>query len=126
MAKLCFNSRDELVIIDIDKIAYIKADGNYTKIIYISGQETNISLGLSKLEEFIRRALPKDKPSSFVRLGRSLMINQKYLYHISITRQRVTLSEYQDKFLTINGVPKALIKNYKELLGKTYAVNNDK
>lgn len=122
MAKLCFNSRDELIMIDIDSIAYIKADGNYTKMIYISGQETNVSLGLSKLEEYIRKALPKDKPSSFVRLGRSLMINQRFLYHISITRQKLTLSDYQNKFHTII-VPKLLLKKYKELIGGTYAVN---
>ena len=32
MKKICINNRDEMIILVVDNIAYILADGNYTKI----------------------------------------------------------------------------------------------
>lgn len=36
MNKLYFNARDELTCININLIALVQADGNYSKIIYIN------------------------------------------------------------------------------------------
>ena len=41
MAKLCLNSRDELLFLDLDKIAFFKANGNYTNITYRSEEHTS-------------------------------------------------------------------------------------
>ena len=79
MYKLCLNSRDELLIIDLEKIAYFQANGNYTHLNYIAGETHLLTVGLSKVEEFIRGTWPKDRPSPFVRLGRSLIVNQTYI-----------------------------------------------
>ena len=79
MKKLCINSRDELVIIDLEKIMFLQANGNYTLFVYAEGQKTMVSLGLTKVEEILKKTLPIDKPSSFVRMGRSLIINLKYM-----------------------------------------------
>ncbi|WP_305239527.1 LytTR family transcriptional regulator DNA-binding domain-containing protein [uncultured Muribaculum sp.] len=94
MAKLCLNSRDELLFLDLDKIAFFKANGNYTNITYIEGQQQMITMGLSKVEQVLRTALQPGKPSPFLRLGRSLIINQSYLYSISVVRQRLNLSDF--------------------------------
>lgn len=53
MLKLCINSRDELFVLDLDKVAYIQASGNYSRIVYIGGMQMMITLGLSKLEGMI-------------------------------------------------------------------------
>ena len=45
MKKICINNRDEMIILFVDNIAYIMADGNYTKICYIGGLSTVLSLG---------------------------------------------------------------------------------
>lgn len=120
MLKLCINSRDELFVLDLDKVAYIQASGNYSRIVYIGGMQMMITLGLSKLEGMIKMIVPKDRRSPFVRLGRSLLVNQTYLTHINVLKQRLTLSDNQEHSYELD-VPKALLKAYKDLIRKSFA-----
>lgn len=120
MLKLCINSRDELFVLDLDKVAYIQASGNYSRIVYIGGMQMMITLGLSKLEGMIKMIVPKDRRSPFVRLGRSLLVNQTYLTHINVLKQRLTLSDNQEQSYVLD-VPKALLKAYKDLIRKSFA-----
>lgn len=120
MLKLCINSRDELFVLDLDKVAYIQASGNYSRIVYIGGMQMMITLGLSKLEGMIKMIVPKDRRSPFVRLGRSLLVNQTYLTHINVLKQRLTLSDNQERSYVLD-VPKALLKAYKDLIRKSFA-----
>lgn len=120
MLKLCINSRDELFVLDLDKVAYIQASGNYSRIVYIGGMQMMITLGLSKLEGMIKMIVPKDRWSPFVRLGRSLLVNQTYLTHINVLKQRLTLSDNQEHSYVLD-VPKALLKAYKDLIRKSFA-----
>ncbi len=115
MYKLCLNSRDELIIIDLAKIAFFQANGNYTHMQYIKGETHLLTIGISKVEEFIRQVWPADQPSPFIRLGRSLLINQTYLTEINILKQRITLSDRETNSYTL-AVPKPLLKQYKELI----------
>lgn len=50
MKKICLNNRDEMIMLFVDNIAYIMADGNYTKICYIGGMTTVLSFGISPFE----------------------------------------------------------------------------
>ncbi len=120
MYKLCINSRDELLIIDLSKVAYFHANGNYTQLTYIGGKTHLLTIGLSKVEEFIRKSWPATQQSPFVRLGRSLIINQMYLTEISVTRQKITLSDYGANNYNVS-VPKPLLKQYKEKIGTYFA-----
>lgn len=120
MLKLCINSRDELFVLDLDKVAYIQASGNYSRIVYIGGMQMMITLGLSKLEGMIKMIVPKDRRSPFVRLGRSLLVNQTYLTHINVLKQRLTLSDNQEHSYVLDE-PKALLKAYKDLIRKSFA-----
>lgn len=54
MMKTCLNSRDGLIVLEMDKLAYIQADGNYANLVYMCGDSVLVTLGLSKLEEVIR------------------------------------------------------------------------
>ncbi len=112
MYKLCLNSRDELLIIDLQKTAFFQANGNYTHINYISGGSHLVTLGLSKIEEYLRKSWPKDVPSPFVRLGRSIIINQEFLSGISVIKQKITLSDNDGHSFLLN-IPKPLLKEYK-------------
>ncbi len=119
MYKLCLNSRDELLIIDLEKIAFFKANGNYTHMNYILGETHLLTIGLSKVEEFIRMTWPKSTPSPFVRLGRSLIINQSFLSEISVLKQRIVLSDKCEHSYSLS-VPKPLLKEYKERINEFY------
>ncbi|MCM1021944.1 MAG: LytTR family transcriptional regulator [Muribaculum sp.] len=120
MSKLCLNSRDELLFVDLNKIAFFRANGNYTNITYIEGQQQMLTMGLSKVEQVLRTALPQGKPSPFLRLGRSLIINQTYLYSISVVRQRLTLSDFRGHTLAL-AVPKQLLRDYKDKIASLYS-----
>lgn len=120
MANLCLNSRDELILLEVEKIAYLQANGNYTILTYIGGQQLLLTIGLSGVEQLIRQALPKSAPGAFVRLGRSLIINQMYLCSISVPKQKVVLSDRGANVYTLS-VPKDLLKVYKRKIADTFA-----
>ena len=119
MAKLCLNSRDELIIVNLDKVACIQANGNYTNIIYIDGLKVMFSIGLSKMEELIKTDYPKNHPSPFVRMGRSLIINQTYLIRINILKQQMVLSDFGNHHYTLT-IPKQLLKAYRDMIRNNY------
>ena len=50
MANLYFNNRDELIRIDTDLVAAIQANGNYSRVVYITKREFMLTHGISKLE----------------------------------------------------------------------------
>lgn len=122
MAKFCLNMRDEMLIIDLDKVAFFQANGNYTELTYIEGQKQMLTLGLSKVEEYIKKVLPADIPSSFIRIGRSLIINQRYLYSINTLKQKLVLSDCTNHIYILS-VSKNLLKAYKDIMSNKYSVN---
>lgn len=123
MYKLCLNSRDELLIIDLSKIAYFQANGNYTHLCYIGGETHLLTTGLSKIEDYIRMSWPKGTSSPYVRLGRSLLINQSFLSAISVVKQKLTLSDGNGHSYGLS-VPKPLLKQYKENINELYLQRN--
>ena len=119
MYKLCLNSRDDLLIINLEKIAFFQANGNYTHLNCIEGETHLLTIGLSKVEDIIRKSWPKGKPSPFIRLGRSLIINQVFLSEISVLKQKVVLSDCGSHSYSLS-VPKPLLKEYKEKINELY------
>ena len=117
--RLCINSRDELYVIDLDEVACFNADGNYTNIHYIGGQKQVISIGLTKMEKLVSSAYPAGQASSFVRVGRSFLVNQRYLCHIDTLKQKIVLSDFKKSSLTIN-VTKNLLKAYKAYVEQNF------
>lgn len=125
MYKLCLNTRDELLIIDLSKIAYFQANGNYTVLQYIGGIKQLVTIGISKVEEAIRITWPKENPSPFVRLGRSLIINQSFLTGISLAKQKITLSDFGTNTCSVI-VPKPVLKEYKTRIHYFYLRRQEK
>ncbi len=119
MYKLCLNSRDELLIIDLTKIAFLQSNGNYTNMQYIKGETHLLTIGITKVEEYIRQVWPADQPSPFIRLGRRLLINQTYLTEINMLKQRITLSDRETNCYAWL-FPKPLLKQYKELIYENF------
>ena len=101
-----------------ENIAYIMADGNYTKICYIGGLSTVLSLGISKIETMLSQAYPKGTTSPFIRLGRSVIINQMFLYDINVLKQHLVLSDCLKNSVTLK-LPKPLLKKYKDMVSRS-------
>ena len=113
-AKLTLNTRDELLVIDTERIAYMQADGNYTQIHYMAGERLVVSLGIAKMEALLAGAFPAGTHSPFYRLGRSFVVNQRYLQNISLPRQKLVLSDGEGHRHELT-VHKAVLKEYKDM-----------
>ena len=124
MKKICLNNRDEMIMLFVDNIAYIMADGNYTKICYIGGMTTVLSFGISKVETLVSASYADGEVSPFVRLGRSVIINQWFLYDINVLKQHLVLSDCIRNTITLK-LPKPLLKKYKELVSKSTIKKNE-
>lgn len=122
---ICINSRDELNLIDLDLVACIQANGNYSHVMYIDGNKLMVALGLSQFEAIIKDAADKlVSPNPFARIGRSVIINSRYLSQINILKQKLILSDRGRHAYQLT-VPKTLLKKYKELIRKSYSGNTN-
>lgn len=122
---VCINTRDELNLIDLDLVACINASGNYSNVMYIDGNKLMVSVGLSQFEIIIKDAINKQHmANTFVRLGRSVIVNNRYLSQINILKQKLTLSDRGTHAYQLT-VPKNLLKSYKELIRRSYIGNSN-
>ncbi|MDZ7606013.1 MAG: LytTR family DNA-binding domain-containing protein [Cyclobacteriaceae bacterium] len=66
--KLKIPTRSGFLLLALEEIVYCEADGNYTNIMFTSGQLHITSINLGAIQEM----LPRDK---FFRLSRSVIVN---------------------------------------------------
>lgn len=121
MAKIYFNTRDELTAIDSENIAVVQANGNYSKIVTIYRKEIMLTSGITKVEEVLKSV--NDTKSRFVRVGRSLVVNHSYLQKIDLIKQQMVLS-CQGNEIKIN-VSKKTLKVYKDAIAKSIKIKNN-
>lgn len=115
MKRIRIKTRDQLVVINLAKLACVVADGNYSKLIYIDKRfpASLISFGISQMYEIIQKGEEDQAHPRFKRLGRSLIINESCLLNISIPKQRILLTDWGENIIPIK-VSKPLLKQYKE------------
>lgn len=121
MAKLFFNTRDELTVIDSEEIAVVQANGNYSKVLTIYRREIMLTSGISKVEQVLKNL--KEKKSKFVRVGRSLIVNHSFLQKIDLMKQVMVLSG-QGNEIKVN-VSKKTLKIYKDAIAKSIKNKNN-
>lgn len=121
MAKLFFNTRDELTVVDSEEIAVIQANGNYSKILTIYRKEIMLSSGISKVEQTLKSI--KEKKSKFVRVGRSLIVNHSFLQKIDLLKQQMLLS-CKGNEIRIN-VSKKTLRVYKDAIATSIKIRNN-
>ena len=113
MAKyLYLNSRDELYRIDISKLVYFEADGNYTTIYLSNKIKGTVCMNLHTMQQTLTESL-KDSASIFARVGKSHIINLNYVYNIAILRQKLTLSDGENFSYTVS-ISKDALKKLRE------------
>ena len=109
-----FNSRDVLLRIDIDKIVYFEADGNYTDIIMVNKLRAAVCMNLGEMEQALASQVG-DKAKKFIRIGRRFIINMNYIYQVNILKQQLILSDY-DHFAFQISVSKDALRKMKDLM----------
>ena len=110
---LHLNSRDEFLRIDINKIVYFEADGNYTSIVLSNKLKGVVCMNLAHMQQVLSEKL-KEHASIFVRVGKKYIINHTYVYGINVLRQNLILSDGENFVFQLD-VSKEALKCLKEL-----------
>ncbi len=115
MAKtvLYLNSRDEFMRIDISKIVYFEADGNYTNIILSNSLKGVVCMNLAQMQKCLSEKL-REQASIFVRIGRKYIINHSFVFLINPLTQKLILSD-GEKFIYELKISKDALKQMKDL-----------
>ena len=109
-----FNSRDELLRIDVSKIVYFEADGNYTDIVMVNKLRAAVCMNLSEMEKAIAAQIG-DEAKTFMRIGKRFIINMRYVYSINVLKQQLVLSDYDHFAFQVN-ISKDALKKMKDLM----------
>lgn len=109
-----YNSRDELLRIDISKIVYFEADGNYTNIVMVNKLHATVCMNLGEMERALADQIGEDA-KIFMRIGKRFIINMRYVYSINVLKQQLVLSDY-DHFAFQVSISKDALKKMKELM----------
>lgn len=110
---LYLNSRDELLRIDISKIVYFEADGNYTNIVLANKLKGVVTMNLAQMQKVLSESL-KERAKCFARIGKRFIINLNYVYLINLLQQKLILSD-GDRFAFQINISKEALKSLKEV-----------
>lgn len=110
---LIINSRDELLRIDMTKVIYVEADGNYSNIILANKLKATVGLNLGQVEKLFAQNFGI-KARTYARIGKRFILNLSYLYKINVLRQQLILSD-GSTFAYQLDISKEALKNLKDL-----------
>jgi len=110
---LYLNSRDELYRLDISKIVYFEADGNYTSFVLSNNLKGAVCMNLAQMQQLLSNSL-KEAASIFARVGKRYIVNLTYVYQIGVLKQKLTLSD-GEVFAYQLPISKEALKQLKDL-----------
>lgn len=116
---LCVTTRDQLMLVRLDLVAYVKADNNTVDIQYITGGKQTLNIKMWQFIELMKKALP-NCPTPFHRMGRSLVVNFNYLSELDkASRQLLVLSDRGSNKFQLKP-PKDSLKEVKQVITDYY------
>ena len=110
---LYINSRDELLRIDISKIVYFEANGNYTTIVLANKLKTTANMNLAQTEKALELRL-QEKARQFARVGKRFIINLNYVFDINVAKQSLMLTNFST-FAFQMPISKEALKKLKDI-----------
>lgn len=91
MQKLCFATRTGSIYIHPDEIIYVVAEGNYSEIITGGEKKELVTMYLKEVHDLL-------PGNSFVRVGRSHILNLKYLTRIDRKKKLCEIDYHGQKY----------------------------
>lgn len=85
MEWLRISTSTEMVRVATTEIVYVKADGNYSEMVLINNRKHRITMQLHVFEGYFQQL----NKNFFTRVGRSLIVNKRYIYRINLTEQKL-------------------------------------
>lgn len=108
------STRDEIYRFDAATVMYLRAKGNYTDITTIDRRTITVCSSLSHIHDLLNECVC-NSAYSFVRVGKSLVVNMAYVSHINIPNQFFILSD-RHSFMTKLTAPKGSLRQLKGLI----------
>lgn len=106
---LIVSTSTEMVRLREECVVCITSDGNYSHINAIGGEKFLVSSQLGQIERLISEQL-KSSYGYFIRIGRGLIINMRYLSYINVSRQKLYLLDPSGKKFVQEASRDALIQ----------------
>ena len=121
MEWLRISTSTELVRVATDENVYVRADGNYSDLVLTNGKSRKMTFQLHFFDEVFQQL----QNNMFARVGRSLIVNKRYIHVINLTEQILIFSGQQIKgdIKPVN-VSRDALKQLKELLENEKGVDN--
>ena len=121
MEWLRISTSTELVRVATDEIVYVRADGNYSDLMLTNGKSRKMTFQLHFFDEVFQQL----QNNMFARVGRSLIVNKRYIHVINLTEQMLIFSGQQIKsdIKPVN-VSREALKQLKELLENEKGTDN--
>jgi len=110
--KLFINSRDELRIIDLNKVVYLEACGNYTTFYFSDRHSRCETSTLSSFFAAINSLCGSEEKSTFFRVGRSYIVNTSYISAINIPKRTIYFCNNDKSFITVPKKQCAVIREF--------------
>ena len=89
---LIITTINELIRVYPERIVYISSDGNYSVMVLHDKTEHLFSFNLSHFQQILEEQM-KVEASIFIRIGKSLIINRRYIYKINIGKQTLVMAD---------------------------------
>lgn len=106
---IVISTATDLLRIRTSELLYIQSDGNYSTLILSCGEARVVTFQLGQIEKMLDAQL-SENDNNFIRIGRSLIINQNYIFYINLTKQQIVLSDRNEGRHTLNASREALVK----------------
>ena len=90
--QLVIQRSSDVVYLPIDSIVYIESDHNSSNVVFVNDDTLELHFQLGQIEAMIKSQLGKEH-ELLPRVGRTLIVNAKYVHCIDLTRQRLILSD---------------------------------
>lgn len=119
MTPILFNTRDELIKVDIDKMIYAMAEDNYVHLYFRNSQSVMVCTTLQSLEQLIQSVISRNKRGIYTRIGRRYIVNNNYITQINILKQQLILSDLDVIEPIVLKVPKEALKVLKQTITET-------
>ncbi|MBQ6079142.1 MAG: LytTR family transcriptional regulator [Muribaculaceae bacterium] len=115
--RLIFNSRDEMLRIDVPRIVYFEADGNYTYIVTCNKLKSAVCMNLGQMEDMLAQRLNKEKRNLFARIGKKYIVNLDYIYKVNPLKKQLVLTDFMNFSYQLD-ISKEALKTLKEMMVK--------
>ena len=74
------------------RIVYITSDGNYSTFLLHDQTEQVFTMNLAHCQLLMERQLGSIS-STFLRIGKSLIVNRHYIYKVNVSQQRLVMAD---------------------------------